>query len=214
MPQKHKNSYTRKLKLISENKWSGQPVAIVDMDDVLVKFRLGFSSWLEAKHGIRPDILSKQYYFIEELKSNKIDPEKVFSEFILDNGFLSLDKVEFSKSLLYGLKDSGYWVHILTARPGNNNTCVYDTFSWLENNDMHFDNLSFSSSKLEWCQTSEYNLTNSISFAIDDSPKHASKYGLNGFTCHVPKKTYNTQVWDIENIETYDSLEELLKKIK
>lgn len=213
MDKSRKASYIKKSKLIRDNKWQNQPVAIVDMDDVIVKFRSGFSLWIEAKYNVKPNILSKEYYFIEELKSNKIDPEKVFLEFISDSGFLFLDPVEYSKNLLESLRKKGYWIHILTARPGDNMDCVYDTFSWLEMNGMPFDNLSFSSDKLSWCESSKYNLSKSIAFAIDDSPKHAGKYSLNGFKCHVPKKSYNTQIWDYENIETYDSLQNLIKKI-
>ena len=214
MSQSRKDLYLEKMKTIHKNTWKLQPVAIVDMDDVLVEFRDGFSKWIEKKHGVKPDIFSKQYYFIEELKSNQIDPEKVFYEFIDDGGFLSLDQVKGSKKLMSTLRQKGYWIHILTARPGDNDTCVCDTLEWLEKNKFEFDNLSFSSDKLSWCQNSPYSKSGSISFAIDDSPKHASKYGLNGFVCHVPKKTYNTQVWNIRNIKTYDTLDNLITKIK
>mgnify|MGYP003663280806 CR=1 FL=1 len=214
MKSSRKDAYRKKTSLISASKWKNQPVAIVDMDDVLVKFRAGFSSWIEQKHNVKPNILSKEYYFIEDLKSNNIDPEKVFLEFISDDGFLNLKPFDLSRKLLTSLKEKGYWVHILTARPGDNMDCVYDTFSWLAKNDMPFDNLSFSSDKLAWCKNSEYNATKSISFAIDDSPKHAERYSSSGFVCHVPKKTYNTQVWEYENIKTYDRIEDLLEKIK
>ena len=74
----------QKIKLKKSSKWNGQPVAIVDMDDVLVKFRDGFSEWIQKKHNVKPNVLSKEYYFIEDLKSNEIDPESVFLEFISD----------------------------------------------------------------------------------------------------------------------------------
>ena len=204
----------QKIKLKKSSKWNGQPVAIVDMDDVLVKFRDGFSEWIQKKHNVKPNVLSKEYYFIEDLKSNEIDPESVFLEFISDNGFLSLEPIEDSIELMSLLRAEGYWIQILTARPGDNQVCVCDTFKWLQKNNIDFDAVSFSSNKLEWCKSSDYNATNSIVFAIDDSPKHAKRYALNGFTCHVPRKTYNTQVWDLENILTYQSLKELIEKIK
>jgi hypothetical protein len=214
MSSSHKIEQAKKIILKKSSKWSGQPVAIVDMDDVLVKFRDGFSEWIQRKHNVKPNVLSKEYYFIEDLKSAEIDPESVFLEFISDSGFLNLDPVDCSKDLLLTLKEKGYWIQILTARPGDNQACVCDTFKWLRLNDMPYDMVSFSGNKLEWCEMSEYHETESIAFAIDDSPKHAKRYSSNSFMCYVPKKTYNTGVWKLENISTYDGLQELIEKIK
>ena len=128
---------------IDDNPWKGQPVAIVDMDDVLVEFRSGFANWLNVKKNIFPDVESKEYYFIDALAASGENPEGVFEEFIADNGFERiLNANQGAKEFLHKLKELGYWVHILTARPDDNLDCFYDTFQWLEEFGMYFDDIS------------------------------------------------------------------------
>ena len=110
------------------------------------------------------------------------------------------------------MREKGYWIHILTARPEDNLQCMYDTYEWLESNGVPFDNIDFSSEKFRWCANSEYYDSGLIKFAIDDSPKHAREYSSHGIKCLVPEKTYNQDVWNIENISTYKSFSEILKK--
>ena len=87
---------------IDMNPWSGQPVAIVDVDDVLADFRESFARWLLDTYDVSVDTLSEEYYFINALEAAGINPEGIFSKFIFDNGFLLLSPVsgavEFMKS--------------------------------------------------------------------------------------------------------------------
>jgi len=210
-----KDVYLNERKRIDDNPWQGQPVAIVDMDDVLVEFRSGFAKWLNVKKDIWPDVESKEYYFIDALAKSGENPEGVFEEFIADHGFLDwLEPNPDAQCFLKELKAAGYWIHILTARPDDNLNCFYDTFAWLNRNNLYFDDISFSAEKFRWCAKSKYYDSGAIKFAIDDSPKHATEYATHGMHCYVPKMPYNEDQWGIAGITAYGSFEELLSFVK
>ena len=206
-----KDNYLDIKMKISNSKWSGQPVAIVDMDDVIADFRKGFSKWLKDEHGVIADVASNRYYFIDALKDSGLNPEKIFMTFVNSGGFSSLPVADGAKEFLSGLKEKGYWIQILTARPEENLQCLYDTYWWLNNNDIQFDDVAFSSEKFRWCAQSKYYDSDSIAFAIDDSPKHASEYAKHDILCYVPKKSYNKEVWNKTNITTYDSFDKFFQ---
>jgi len=194
-----------------KKKWEGEPVVIVDLDDVIADFRSNFSSWAEKKHNIEIDVESPEYYFINDLTKHDINPEGVFLEFVSQGGFRDLTLVDGAKEFLSELKEKGYWIHLLTARPSDNIKCFYDTHGWLADHDIIFDKLSFSSEKFRWCANSEYYDSNSIQFAIDDSPKHTTEYVKHGIKCYVPVKSYNKEVWEKEGVVTYDSFDSFFK---
>jgi hypothetical protein len=190
---------------IDQNPWSGQPVVIVDMDDVIVEFRKGFASWLTHTFNIEIDVDSPEYYFITALEKLDVNPEHVFRKFMSEGGFSRLESVRDSKVFLEALKEAGCWIHILTARPGENLRCMYDSYYWLHQNSIPFDDISFSSEKFRWCANSKYYNSKSIVCGIDDSPKHASEYAKHGMKCLLPKKSYNTEVVNLDNIIEYRS---------
>ena len=175
------------------------------MDDVIVDFRKGFAKWLKDEYSVNADVDSEEYYFIDALKKKNLNPELTFLDFVEKGGFSNLAVVEGAKKFLESLKSKGYWIQILTARPSENLHCMYDTYYWLEKNDICFDDIAFSSEKFRWCAQSKYYDTDSISFAIDDSPKHANEYAKHGIKCYVPEKTYNKEVKNKENISIYSS---------
>ena len=89
----------------------------------------------------------------------------------------------------------------LTARPGDNLRCVYDTYDWIAKYCLPYDGIAFSSEKFRWCARSQY--YKHIEYAIDDSPKHALEYAKHGIECHVPIKSYNKQTQSVNNIKRY-----------
>jgi phosphoglycolate phosphatase-like HAD superfamily hydrolase len=205
-----KDKYLNMSYECENNRWNGSDkVAIVDIDDVLGEFRLAFSKWLLTSKSISADVESSEYYFIDALEKSGENPEKVFEDFIKDDGFLLLDIEKGANEFLQSLKDRGYYIHLLTARPSDNLRCFYNTFTWLDKFDVTFDRLSFSSEKLRWCMKSEYWESGSIEFAIDDSPKHVAEYAKHGINVLVPKKPYNTEVHDMDNVTLYEKFEEI-----
>jgi dimeric dUTPase (all-alpha-NTP-PPase superfamily) len=205
-----KDNYLTLSRKLEKNKWKGEKVAIVDMDDVLCEFRKDFSQWLSKTYGIVADVNSPEYYFIAELERAGINPEGVFDKFISEGGFLSLSPVKDCVRFMQSLKDYGYFIQILTARPESNLRCCYDTYSWLINNKIPFDRLAFASEKLRWCMQSEYWVMGGIDFAIDDSPKHSAEYAKHGVKVMLPNKSYNKEIQDHSNVIVYENLSEII----
>lgn len=207
-----KNTYLNARKRIQDNPWKGQPVAIVDMDDVIVDFRVGFANWLNENYGILPDVESKEYYFISALSKIDVNPEEVFSNFVADNGFAKLAPNPGAANFINSLKEAGYWIQILTARPEEDLRCMYNTYQWLEENNIDYDDIAFSTEKFRWCAKSKYYDHDAISFAIDDSPKHAEDYAKHGICVKVPVKSYNKNI--NQQVDYYSSFKELIELLK
>ena len=209
-----KDTYLKQRKRIDNNPWDGKkPVAIVDIDDVLGEFRLTFSKWLYKKFNIVADVNSKEYYFIDALKETGKNPEGIFLKFVAEGGFNQLEPVENCLSFIENLVERGYWIHLLTARPDENVICLHDTYQWLDDTGIYFDDISFASEKFRWCAQSKYYNSNAIRFSIDDSPKHVMDYTKHGIECFYPFKTYNESAGKMRGSKGYSSFSELLKII-
>jgi len=199
---------------IGQNKWCGEPVVIVDVDDVLANFRSSFTSWLGSYYGVSVSEDSKEYYTTSEVKEAGLNPEEVFFKFIEERGFRSIEPCVEMLTVLKKLKMNGYWIHLLTARPSENLIVKYDTFYWVEKNRVPYDRLSFSPEKYRWITQSEYFDSGKIVCMIDDSPKHASEIAKHGIPVLVPSKTYNTEVHRKDNIHVFYHPSECLNYIE
>ena len=208
-----KDTYLNKHYELQQKKWERQPVAIVDIDDVLADFRQGFSDWLKDKFQVDADVDSKEYYFISALSKINLNSETVFKMFLDDEGFAKLSIDTDNLELLWQLKHQGYWIHLLTARPEEELQCLYDTYFWINQQNIPCDAISFSPEKFRWCAKSRYYDENAIKFAIDDAPKHAEDYAKHGIKCLVPKKAYNEHLND-ENIFHYKNYHQSIKILK
>jgi hypothetical protein len=198
---------------INSHKWEGQDVIIVDLDDVIIEFRNGFLSWLHDTYGIFVDSESKEYYTTSEVKAAGLNPEKVFFDFINDGGLKSLDCDLEMIEAINSLREEGYWIHLLTARPKENLVCHYDTYRWIESSSLKYDRLDFSSEKYRWCTQSEYFDSSSIVCAIDDSAKHSAEYAKHGIPVILPSKSYNTEVHGMDNIIVLKDVSSLCEKV-
>ena len=189
-------------KLRTRKSWAGQPVAIVDVDDVLARFREGFFEWLNDNFNLNltPDI--PEYYFSG--MAGNLTGEEAFSLFIDQGKFRDLEVNENVLSGLRKLKEKGYWIQLLTARPGDNLKCMYDTYWWLDKMNIPYNNVDFSFEKYRWLSDKRFFKEGKVKFAIDDSPKHAAEYASQGIKTLVPKRSYNKSVWSNTNVVTFD----------
>ena len=214
-PENFENAWSLKDKYLTSsreaagNKWQGEKVAIVDIDDVLCEFRQAFSGWLDKTYNIQADVNSPEYYFINALKKSGVNPEGVFERFISEGELANIEPVEGAVDFVNNLKSAGYFVHLLTARPKESLRCLYDTHAWLRRVGIDFDKLDFASEKLRWCMQSEYWVLGAIDFAVDDSPKHASEYAKHGIQVFLPEKSYNKEVAGLKNVRVYESFDQI-----
>ena len=184
---------------LSGRKWSGQPVVLFDMDDVLAEFRRSFCSWVTESTGHFLDPASKEYYNTDVLKKAGLNNEALFKGFIDSHGFLLLERNEAYCSLLHNLKSRGFWVQIVTARPDSNLTAFYDTYSWLSRNNIDVDAVAFTPEKFVFLSDQPY-YSGGRYFAVDDSAKHAAEYAKHGVRVVVPEKTYNKEVAGLDRV--------------
>jgi hypothetical protein len=193
-----------------QKSWDGkQPVAIVDIDDVLSEFRVHFANYLYREYDLLPDVESDEYYFITALSKLDMNPEEVFAKFTDLGGFRDIPVIKDAIEMLQDIRNRGYWIQLLTARPKDNLKCFHDTYYWLDNNSIPYDSLDFSNEKFRWCARSRYYDLGAIEFAIDDSPKHIAEYAKHGIFCYMPKKNYNKEVRDMNNTSTYPGPKQL-----
>ena len=184
------------------NKWSGQPVAVVDIDDVISEFRKCFFRWINSSFGMSLDEKMPEYYY--NGMCGDLTGEEAFMKFIEEGQLLNISCKQNISKFLKDLRSEGYWVQLLTARPGDNLKCVYDTYSWLRSNEIQYDNVAFDSEKYRWLSDKEFFKKGAIRFAIDDSPKNALEYAHHGIKVLVPRRSYNSSSWDTDNVFSFD----------
>tara|TARA_Y100001963_G_scaffold160093_1_gene267747 strand:- start:1196 stop:2173 length:978 start_codon:yes stop_codon:yes gene_type:complete len=209
-----KDMYLNTRHRMEQKVWSGQPVLLVDMDDVLNEFRSDFTSWLFEKKGVVVDPDSTEYYSTKEVKESGFLPEEVFKEFIVDRGLRNIRKQDGIIDTINALKDEGYWIQIITARPKDNLTCLYDTYYWASKCGLNFDNIDFSPEKFRWLVQKDFYDADAVVCAIDDSAKHSSEYAKHGVRVLSPSKSYNQELLNVSGVTMYNTPEELYTLVK
>ena len=197
-----KNAYLWDRETRGIQNWSGQPVVIFDVDDVIAQFRLGFFKWVEETYNVKFDIEDPSYYVTQPV--GDMTNEEVFMQFIKEGGIRTLEANHNVIESMKKLQNLGVWIHLLTARPSDNLKCLYDTHYWLSEMSIPYNSVSLSSEKYRWLADKPFFRENKIVCAVDDSPKHASEYAQHDIVVFVPKRSYNTDVWDVENVVTFD----------
>jgi hypothetical protein len=184
-----------------------ESVIIVDIDDVIAEFREDFNEWLRKTCNVDIDNNSKSYYSSVEVKKAGYSPENVFIDFVEQGNLLNIRPIYEMIIKINQLYDEGYFIQLLTSRPEFNLRCKNQTYVWLKNAGVKYDNLSFASEKYLWVAKQEYYLQNKVAFAIDDSPKHALEYASHGVTCLVPETSYNSDIKGKKNIYHFKKLD-------
>lgn len=192
---------------LQRRKWNGEPVVIVDMDDVIADFRTDFYSWLEGR-GVKTDLEGKEYYNTQALIDAGLDPSHAFEDFINEGGMARLEPVSWFVDELRRLSSQGVWIQILTARPQENPMVECSTYSWLDSNGVPFDAIAFNAEKYRWLYGQEFYKRGKVLFAIDDSPKHALEYASHGVMTLSPRVPYNEQLHGVKNISMYGNVQE------
>lgn len=176
------------------SKWQGQDVVVFDCDDVIAKFRSHFDAYLASRWGIETDHSLKEYYNTRGIIAAGLNPETLFKEFLRSSQMLQLSTNDNVVQAMRILRDKGYWIQILTARPAENLDSFYDTFAWIKKNDIPCDAVDFSPEKYRWLSEQKYYMADKVVCAIDDSPKHAAEFAAHGVRTIMPSMPYNEHV--------------------
>jgi hypothetical protein len=199
---------------LENNVWSGQSVVLVDVDDVLAHFRKSFFEWLRVRKGIDTPVSCPEYYNVADVLAAGLAPEQVFREFIDDNGFLILEENTTMIDVINKLKDDGYWIHLVTARPADNLKCYHDSYMWLSQTNLKFDAIEFTGEKFRWLADQEFYKEGKVVCAVDDSPKHSTEYAKHGVQVFSPTLSYNTELENVELVTLFTEEDDLYDLIK
>lgn len=180
--------------LSAKRRRPGQKVIICDIDDVLSQFRIPYAEFVKKEFDIDIDPFSPEYYNIEPITKAGIDPDAVFSKFVGTGMFSKVSACNEMIEFMDDLRAKGYWIQLLTARPGHDARCKYDTYDWLAKNNIPFDGIDFTPEKYVWLSDKEFYSDGSLVCAIDDSLKHAAEYARHGVDVIVPATSYNASV--------------------
>lgn len=197
-----KDLYLNELNNLRDHQ-KGQPVAIIDIDDIIGEFRSHFNDWLYNTYNILIDKNSTSYYSSKEVKEQGLSPEGVFEAFIQKNELLNIPVINVMKESIDLLRSKGFYIQLLTSRPEGNLKCKYQTYSWLNKNNVYYDNLAFSFEKYIWVAKKDYYVEGNVKFAIDDSPKHAMEYATHDLKVLMPDLPYNKNARH-ENITVFN----------
>jgi len=180
--------------LSSKERGPGQKVIICDIDDVLSQFRIPYAEFVKEEFDVAIDPFSSEYYNIEPITAAGIDPDEVFGKFVSTGMFSKVPACNEMIEFMHEIRSQGYWIQLLTARPGHDARCKYDTYDWLSKNKIPFDGIDFTPEKYVWLSDKEFYADGSLVCAIDDSLKHAAEYARHGVHVVVPATSYNESV--------------------
>lgn len=186
-----KDIFLNKQLELKDRKYSGQNVIVVDIDDIICDFRGYFNNWLEVNYSIKIDPNSTSYYTTKEVKEIGLSPEVVFETFLDKDEMLNIPLLPGAKEFLDYTNSKNIYIQLLTSRPEGHLKCRYQTYAWLEKNNVYYDSISFAPEKYIWLSKKDYYLENKVIFAIDDSPKHSLEYASHGVDVVVPDLPYN-----------------------
>ena len=188
-----KDNFLHKRNALStKQRKKNQPVIVCDIDDVISQFRIPYANFVRKDFDIIIDPSSTEYYNIEPITKAGIDPEHVFGRFVAKGMFSKVPACPEMVSFLETLRSRGFWIQLLTARPGQDARCKYDTYDWLVKNNIPFDGIDFTPEKYVWLSDKDFYVDGDLVCAIDDSLKHASEYARHGVPVVVPATSYNS----------------------
>jgi hypothetical protein len=207
-----KDSYLHFRHSLSQKSWDGRPVAIIDMDDVLAEFRFAFFGWLSRTRGVSISYDCPEYYAASAVQDLGHNTEQLFKDFIAERQIRNIPIVQDAAYFMQSLRDMGYWVQILTARPADNPLCLFDTSRWLQMNDVYFDDVAFSGEKFRWIIQSKF--AGHVALCVDDSPKHAAEFASHGLKTFSPRQPYNSVLLKQEGVIMVENLSQIIDNIR
>lgn len=184
--------FEQKLLLEQLKKNKDRKIAIIDIDGVLSDYPGSFlasTPYLQKFTNIQ-DAMSSDYPLYNATKKHyRVSGIKV-----------SIGVREGAKELLNYLRDNGYFIILLTARPYNKISRIYqDTLYWLDKNGLEYDAIIWEKEKAKYAI--KHLKESNVVFCVDDEVKQVNELSSEF-------KTYF-----VENKKLYRSREQMLTTI-
>lgn len=133
----------------------------IDIDGVLTdisKFYLDYGAKFAFENNIEPIITDPNEYEIEEILDLEKGAHKEFWEKYDEFYTKKIYTREFAAEVIDKLKSNGNEIHIITARNPKEEQSETWTSDWLDDNNIHYDNLVFTDKKVEYCREKNIDL--------------------------------------------------------
>lgn len=133
----------------------------IDIDGVLTdisKFYLDYGAKFAFENNIEPIIADPNEYEIEEILDLEKGAHKEFWEKYDEFYTKKIYTREFAAEVIDKLKSNGNEIHIITARNPKEEQSETWTSDWLDDNNIHYDNLVFTDKKVEYCREKNIDL--------------------------------------------------------
>tara|TARA_Y100000389_G_scaffold166632_1_gene171480 strand:- start:380 stop:1351 length:972 start_codon:yes stop_codon:yes gene_type:complete len=185
----------KSIKRIKEN---SDKIAFVDIDGVLGKWPEKYIEFVNVQLGTRftnlPELL---------LNTDKKLQLKLKEEYRLSGIKADLDVVDGSQEFLENLKEDGYDIILLTARPYKKYFRIYsDTLAWLDKNKFVYDAIIFDEEKEKYI-INRFD-TENVKFVIDDDISNAKKLTKAGFNVYLKTNKAYYEGYDIQDLKKHN----------
>ena len=192
---------------------SNDKIVGVDIDGVLADYPRSFVEFINQELGTNhnPDEV-KNYDIYEELGIDTELGVKLKDKYRQSGQKRYIPVIDGAKEMLEGLREDGYKIVILTARPYKKYNRIFpDTMEWLKKNGLVFDAIIFDEEKEERL-LKEFG-TNRVEFFIDDVVKNANAISNLGGKCLLVDRPYNQGADLKKNVTRVGSIKEVLDHV-
>lgn len=177
-------------------------IALLDLDGCLCKYP---DDWIKFVNEKTNNSFSKLNMIKEVIPFQKYKDLKM--DYRTSGIKANIEMVKGADTFVKKLRDSGYIIIILTARPIYEIPEVFrDTLFWLRKNKIEHDLLFYGKSK----HINILKYFPNISFMVEDNAKMANQVAKLGYKVYVLDNEYNRQKLE-KNCSRVFSLEEILK---
>ena len=203
-----------KQEILETIKKGDDKVVGVDIDGVLADYPRSFVDFINKELGTNYTMDMVDSYDIYECLGISTELGVKLKDRYRQTGQKRFIPVcEGAKEMLTWLREQGYKIMLLTARPYQEYKRVFaDTLEWLDKNELPYDSIIFDEKKEERL-IKEFG-KDRIEFFIDDVVSNANNISRLGVPCYLVTRPYNKGAKLADGVTRIDKLEEVMKHVR
>lgn len=179
----------------------GTKLVVCDLDNVICDMREWQLQLNEARGGAPMN--DRTIKLLESLKE----------DFYRGGGFAKMDPIPGAQDGMKAIKDMGYTIVIITARPQWQYKRLYaDTMEWLNSHEIAYDNIIFNKDKAEAIYEHIYPAR--PSFFVEDRGKHCMEVAGIGVPVLLMDYEYNRDIEETKLITRVENWQEIVEVAK
>lgn len=203
-----------KQEILETIKKGDDKVVGVDIDGVLADYPRSFVDFINKELGTDYTMDTVDSYDIYECLGISTELGVKLKDRYRQTGQKRFIPVcEGAKEMLTWLREQGYKIMLLTARPYQEYKRIFaDTLEWLDKNELPYDSIIFDEKKEERL-IKEFG-KDRIEFFIDDVASNANNISRLGVPCYLVTRPYNKGAKLADGVTRIDKLEEVMKHVR